>query len=466
MVPLEVDQALNLPVEEAVTRLIDLPENQWFERKSGVIKPTDLAKAMVAMANAEGGVIVVGLHNGQVSPVSDQAANDLRQSAVDFTEPRVTIHVSELSAAKGRLLVFRVAPGNAVHQTTKGECFQRIGDESRRLDFVQRQELEWDRGAGFFDGTPALHATRDDLDTASISELANRLGSSSPEDALHARDLLLENNKVTVAAYLLFGKRPQFNYPNAHIRVLKYNENDRGAGRWQHLVDGADIRCEGRIPDQIAQATSVIETHIPKRRALADSGRFEGVSIIPKDAWLEGLVNAAIHRSYSMGGDHIRVEIFPNRIEITNPGRFPGIANMNEPESIRRNARNPRIARVCADLGITQELGEGIRRIFKEMRRSGLSDPMYQQHADAVRLTLMASDAVPRDVLDSLGKTSAAILDVMRRAQHPLGTGQIAELINVTRPTVLRNIRQLQEAGLVTWQGNSVSDPRATWHLT
>jgi ATP-dependent DNA helicase RecG len=72
---------------------------------------------------------------------------------------------------------------------------------------------------------------------------------------------------------------------------------------------------------------------------------------MPRDVWLEGLVNAVLHRSYSMAGDHVRVETFPNRIEIENPGRFPGLADPAAPLSISRYARNSRIVRVCSDLG-------------------------------------------------------------------------------------------------------------------
>ena len=88
-------------------------------------------------------------------------------------------------------------------------------------------------------------------------------------------------------------------------------------------------------------------------------GSFALDTQIPDDAWMEGLVNAAIHRSYSLMGDRIRFEIFPSRIEISSPGRFPGLADPREPEKISRFARSPHIARVMTDLGIGQELGEG-----------------------------------------------------------------------------------------------------------
>lgn len=70
--------------------------------------------------------------------------------------------------------------------------------------------------------------------------------------------------------------------------------------------------------------------------------------IVPRDAWLEGLVDAVIHRSCTFSGDHIRTKIYPGRIEIESPGRFPGLAEIRSPLEIRRISRSPRTARVCA----------------------------------------------------------------------------------------------------------------------
>ena len=465
MPPTDVDHALSEPPQRLAEALSTIPEDQWFERKSGRIRPSELAVPLVAFANAEGGTLVVGLSDGAVDGVSDARANDLRQAAVDCTRPPVRTHIRDIATPEGRLLVIRVAPGEHVHETQKGDCYQRIGDGSRRLSFAQRQELQWDRGVARFSGTPVPGLRIEDLDHAQLASYQQLLGSSTVAHALRARELLTHHDEVTVAACLLFSLRPQTHFPSAHVRVLKYAGTDLGAGRGQTLEQGGDVRCEGSVPAQLEQAVAAIERLMPRRRALAASGRFEDVPMIPTDAWLEGLVNAVVHRSYSIGGDHVRVELFPDRIEITSPGRFPGTADPTDPESISRNARNPRIARVCADLGITQELGEGIRRIFAEMRRVGLSEPMYLQAPEAVRLTLTASDAIPASVIAGIHPTGHRILDTLRRAQRPLGTGQVTELTGLARPTVLRHLNLLRDAGLVTWQGNSPRDPRATWHL-
>lgn len=204
---------------------------------------------------------------------------------------------------------------------------------------------------------------------------------------------------------------------------------------------------------------------MPRRRALAVSGRFEAQPIVPRDAWLEGLVNAVLHRSYSMAGDHIRVEIFPDRMEIVSPGRFPGLVDPRNLLDIARHARNPRIARVCSDLGIAQELGEGIRRIYAEVRARGLTDPVYTQTQAGVRLVLSAADAIPAGVLAALPRGATDTLAALRIAGRPLGTGQIEELAGITRPTALKHLRALQSAGIIIWEGQSQRDPRATWRI-
>ena len=225
------------------------------------------------------------------------------------------------------------------------------------------------------------------------------------------------------------------------------------------------MRIEGPIPRVISQATELLESWVPKRRALRRDGRFGPVDLVPRDAWLEGLVNAVVHRSYSMAGDHIRVSIFPDRIEVESPGRFPGIVDLNRPTQIPRYARNPRIARVCNDLGFTQEKGEGIKRIFDEMAAYGLVEPQYQQTSGSVRLTLLGVTRITPAVAATLPTGAERALQSLRAARRPMGTGDIAEAIGLARPATLKALKALRGLGEVDWHGKSPKDPRATWAL-
>ena len=72
--------------------------------------------------------------------VSRARANEIRQAAIDFTEPPVKTVVSELATSDGKTaVVIKVQPGDHVHTTSRGECYLRIGDESRKLTFAQQK---------------------------------------------------------------------------------------------------------------------------------------------------------------------------------------------------------------------------------------------------------------------------------------------------------------------------------------
>jgi len=474
MPPNNVDRALAAPVGEIGPSLLGLREDQWFDRKSNKTSPKGLGPALIAFANSEGGTIVVGLSAGRVEGTKAVAGNlnSFRQAPFDFTVPPVHATFQEVacindSGEPDSLVVIRVDPSEGVHETQDGACYLRVGDESRKLFFAQRRELEFDKGQSQYDGTPIPEVGIYDLNSDLVDFYREHAGATGDRETLFkARSLLTYRDELTVAGYLLFADYPQMQLPQAYIRILRFLTSKRGTGAELGLEAGSDFRIEGPIPSAIEEAHTKIEELLPRRRALTDSGLFESQATIPRAAWLEGLVNAVIHRSYSLSGDHIRVEIYPDRIEIESPGRFPGLANPDSPMEISRFARNPRISRVCADLGLAQELGEGIKRIFNEMRRVGLTDPVYKQSQGSVRLTLLALPRLDEHLVARLPRGSQRVLELMRGAGRGLSTGDIAEGLDLSRPATLIRLRALEAEELISWSGKSTNDPRAVWLLT
>lgn len=464
------------PYASSWEKLLSQPEDQWFDRKSFKIQPKDLAKALVAFANAEGGIIAVGITDRTLDGLpSAKQANQLRQAPHEFTDPTTRYEVkivdipdpgSHSPSTKGpaQIYLFHVFPTENVHYTTAGECYLRVGDQTQKLKADDILELRYTKGEQTFDSTEVSGANVVDLNDESVASYAHSLGSSTPIDALKARGLLRQPDRPTVASVLMFGKSPQLYFPNAHIRVLKFEEPDRLPGRQQQLA--FDKRFEGTIPQQLEKARETIMSLLPEVERKGTGLHFQRETLIPPDVWLEGLVNAAIHRSYSNSGDHIRFEIFPDKISISSPGRFPGLVDPSKPEEIARFARNPHIARVAAELKIGQELGEGIRRIYSEMRLVGLSDPIYKQTSGSVILTLPAQKRVPASVLDSLPKGAEEVLHTLQLHSRPLGTREVSELTDLSVPTARTALQQLRRAGLIFWHGTSPKDPRATWSAT
>ena len=91
----EVDSALAAPAREVGPMLLAAQEDQWYDRKSARVSPKDLGIPLVALANAEGGVIVIGLSNGKIEGIRERAGkiNDLRQAPMSFKGPPVRGHL-------------------------------------------------------------------------------------------------------------------------------------------------------------------------------------------------------------------------------------------------------------------------------------------------------------------------------------------------------------------------------------
>jgi ATP-dependent DNA helicase RecG len=461
-----VETALNAGPSAVGSGILALPEDQWLERKSSRIAPRDLANVLVGFANADGGVVIVGLSDGEVEGTTGslKRRNAQLQANIDFCVPPVRakhrlIDCVDSSGKANELLVIEVEPGDSVHANQKDEVFLRVGDENRKLNFAQRRELLFDKGQASYEASSS-GASLDTVDRPLLQNYANAVSAPDPTRLLRARGLA-NDDELTIAGCLLFAESPQAFLPEAFIRVLRYRGRERGSGTRQQLIE--DIKVEGPIPDQLHYARTHVARLQPTRRALGEEGTFEDIPLVPRDAWLEGIVNAAVHRSYSMVGDHIRVEIFDDRIEISSPGRFPGLVDLSHPLQTTRFARNPRIARVCADLSLGQELGEGIRRMFEEMRQAGLTDPIYRQTSGSVELQLLA-EPVDRRLEERLPEHSRAITRALRAAGR-MSTGEVTEALGISRPVVQRELNALREAGIVEWVGKSPKDPRAYWQL-
>ena len=173
-------------------------------------------------------------------------------------------------------------------------------------------------------------------------------------------------------------------------------------------------------------------------------------------------MNALVHRSYSIGGDHIRVHVFDNRVEVESPGRLPGLVRI---ENIRstRFARNPRIARAVAELGYGRELGEGVNRMFEEMRAAGLPDPVYAQGPATVIVSLLA-DPLSGELFRYLPHGSERFVEYLSRTGR-VTTAQAAAILRLSRPTARMHLGRLGELGLIEHVGTSSRDPRGYWRL-
>lgn len=472
MPPNNIDAILASNIKERTRQLCLRDEDQWFERKAIEVSQKMLARTLIAFANAEGGTAIVGVKDRSIQDLNrfTKKINELRLTpSAQLCSPPIDCEVKEIATtsqdgASRFVLAFLVTPSGQVHRGTDDSCYLRRGDRSLRLSLDEIRRLEYDRGARQFEAETVRDLTFADLPQKNIVPFLEATGASrGKKHLLRSRSLCDKDGRINNAAYLLFADSPLALLPGAYVRVCRFQGNERLTGESQNII--FDRRTELPIPQAIDQAVQWIEEVIPRRRALGQDGKFADIPVIPQGAWLEGLVNAVIHRAYDLMGDGIRVEIFDNRIEISNPGSFRDRRlAAKAPLEIARYAINPRIARTCCDLGYAQELGEGIKRIFSQMNESGLSNPEYRQEPMHVVLTLRYQPRLAGE-RTGLSRSATAVLSALQALGGSGGTGDIAQFALLTRPTTRAALKDLKDLGLVSWQGKSVRDPRATWRL-
>jgi ATP-dependent DNA helicase RecG len=451
-------------------------EDQWFDRKSSRIRPKDLAEDLVGFANADGGTIVVGLEDdgrATTQPHLDDCENQLRQASLDHTDPPVSHSVERMTVldatgTPAHILVFEVPPSEDLHRTRVGDVFLRVGNQTRKLTYHQTQELEFDKGKRNLDRTWVTDAAMSDLDEGRIDQFVSMHGPAEKTDQyLRARSFISpETNRVSHGAILLLGKHPQQWLPNAYIRVLRYEGNEALTGANQNAV--LDQRIEGPLLHQIEETEKLLNVLLRTYSRLdSSSGRFIQRGEIPRFAWLEAVVNAVTHRSYSLQGDYIRVRLFDDRLVVESPGRLPGSVRI---DNIRqtRFSRNPQVSRALSDFGVVQELNEGVNRMFDEMAAAGLPEPLLEQTESGFRVTLF-SGRWPPDFIAELGSVLGPemrkVVQALIRGER-VTTAQIMAWSNLTAPTVRRRMRALERKGSLKRVGTSETDPTSYWELS
>lgn len=247
-------------------------------------------------------------------------------------------------------------------------------------------------------------------------------------------------------------------HPNASVRVFRVAGTERRTGA-QHNVQEFP-RIEGNLLTVLQQARVLLETLIQRSARLHDLF-FQEMPEYPTFAWQEALVNAVAHRDYGIQGQAVDIYLYDDRLEVWSPGGLPPEVSLDDLRAGNpaHASRNPRIARVLADLGVMRDQGEGIPRMFEEMESSFLPLPALDVVAGRFRVELHNNPIFRTD--DPKWPQAVRALPVsltQKRAMVGLidrefTNGDYCELNGVDRDTAYRELHDLVERKLVAVTG-------------
>ncbi|HFU4146059.1 TPA: ATP-binding protein, partial [Streptococcus pyogenes] len=456
------------------------PESQYLDRKSARKKPSELLRHLIAFANADGGKLVIGIEDekqgniitgfkdGHAYPIEDFKKIDREMRDTPLALTFEEIPVVNVKGEDDHILIISVELSSSrVISAPNDEVYLRQGDESVKLSYEQRIQLNYDRGQRFFEDEIVPDASLDDIDEALVDEYKSKFDSSdrTTEEILKARRLMI-GGKLTKAAILLFGKYPSSFFPQARVRFLRFDGVNMGTGSQFNVVK--EVTFEDPLPTLITKVRDFVRTQLREFQYLDVDGKFKTLPEYPEFAWFEGIVNAVTHRNYSIFGDYIRVMMFDDRLEIHSPGKLPNIVTV---ENIKheRFSRNPRIARTLTEFGWVREMNEGVKRIYSEMESYFLHEPKYTEPGNKVVLTLennfmsrqlRVADRIHEDIdsYTDLSEDEKDIVHYMYNSGQKMTTLRASELTGRSRRFSGKLLQGLVEQKVLEWHGTSRND--------
>lgn len=350
-----------------------------------------IASILTSMANAQGGMLVVGVlgPSGTLVGVrdADNVIDRVLQAALSI-DPPLMMPMPHPAQMRDRSIVIVEIPSRMPHvYALDGRYLYRQGADNATLKPRDLRRLIIERGEAHFETEIAQGATLEDIDLDKVKAYAVGLGKSGDTAALET--LLIKRGcavmhddqiRPTNAGILLFGKEPHYIIRGSMISAARF-----GGQAMSDKFTRFDIT--GTLADQIRKAETFLVDNLRRGVQLGKTMARSEIFEYPLEAARELIINAVAHRDYSISGDEIRLFIFSDRMEVTSPGGLPGPVTLTNIKD-ERFSRNTVIVQVLSDLRFIERLGYGVDRVYDLMQQQSLHPPVFSETAGGFRAIL------------------------------------------------------------------------------
>ncbi len=387
--------------EKELKKLIQGGETNTVELKVAAPRATEMAERLCGMANAQGGMVIIGVKDAlhEIVGVPDHRIGEtldvILRAVRQMIKPELVLDPPEpeiYTVSGKKLVVATVKPSHGPVYQAHGIYWVRRGTHTVSLSLSELLETANDRGLVDWEHQPAHNAIMGDIDLEKVKGYLTRY-SADTRQASHFKDLervLLgmecairtkNGNMVpTNAGLLFFGYHPQEHIIQSDVACVLFRETV-GASRY------ADRRMITGTLQELIDGTELFLS-----RYIAVGAKVEGFKRIDileysLEVLREAVINAVVHRDYSKRGESVRVFCYPDRVEVHNPGLLlPGITvEQMERGEVQSKLRNPTLANLLKNIpGYMERLGSGIRFMLDETKRMGLPAPQFREMSEFV----------------------------------------------------------------------------------
>ena len=385
-----------IPIETLERWLTISAENEHLEFKEAreKYKHEEVLKYCVAFANEGGGHLVLGVTDapprnvvGTQAFVSADQLNRLKLTIVEQLGIRVDVQTIEHH--DGRVLIFNIPSRPVGHPLSfKGAYLMRSGESVVAMTPDRLKEIFAENTESWFSQAAKENLDADDvialLDTQIYFDLLQQpYPSAQPEILQCLKDEGFIQSKsgkwaITNLGAILLAKDLNKISNNIARKAPRFVFYD-GPGKTKTRTDVQEMHGYAASFERLV---NFVNEFAPRNHILEEIIR-EEVRMFPKDALRELIANALIHQDFSVRGASVMIEMYVDRVEISNPGK-PPIDIFRFIDGYQ--SRNERLARVMRRLGICEEKGSGIDKVIAAIEVSQLPAPEFR--TDDIRTTV------------------------------------------------------------------------------
>lgn len=446
---------------EVVERLrIQHNDDENIEAKKCETKlSNDVWESVSAFGNTSGGLILLGLdqENGFTIPPKFDIDKSIEQfvsgmqprdgkltnppqynlSRVDFEGRQVlTIRVAEVDLAqKPRFITSRGVENGG---------YKRVADKDMKLSATEIFALQNALVPSPADKGIVPEASVDDLNKETIGKIIENEKINHPKALRGAKTLQVQmarlnitdqNGKIRLGGLLAAGNYPQQFFPKLAVDVMVHPDIEKSTPTGPRYLDRTV--CEGELGEIIEDAVAATAKNLRRISVIEGAGRKDELEI-PEEVLREAIANAVIHREYGPRheGQSVTVDIYPDRVEITNPGGLWGgktLDNIADGTSLCRNAALMRLMSAVELPGGTGRPAEGgVPFMIRAMQSKTLTAPDFKANIDSFKVRLGRSGTeiaanrewISRVTKRKLSQHEQSLLLTMKK----MGTSTVQEL--------------------------------------
>lgn len=217
---------------------------------------------------------------------------------------------------------------------------------------------------------------------------------------------ITKNGIPSLAGLLLFGKYPQGLFPQLCITAIVVPGTKVGeiGNLGERFIDNR--RIDGTLPEMLEEAVRFVQNNMSIKTIIdPKTGKRHDKEEYPLLAVREIILNALIHRDYSIHteGMPIQLILYKDRMEVQNPGGLYGRIHISDLGKVQPDTRNPSLAVIMEDLGLTENRYSGIPTIYRATREAGLTSPCFSDNRGSFRVTLYNEMAINEPVTENRG---------------------------------------------------------------